>query len=56
MIEKMKQYTEKEFLIAALRVIALGEKDRIAGKGLLASDSRAQLAAARLSRQPSPKR
>ena len=43
----VKQHQEKETLIAALKVIALGEKDRLQGKGISATDSRAQLLAAR---------
>jgi hypothetical protein len=49
-IESVKQFQEKESLIAALKVIALGEKDRMQGKGISAAESRAQLAAARQSR------
>ena len=49
-IENVRQYQEKESLIAALKIIALGEKDRIQGKGISAADSRAQLLAARQSR------
>lgn len=52
-IESVQQFQEKEALIAALRVIALGEKDRLQGKGLSATESRAQLLAARQSRQSS---
>ena len=50
-IESVKQFQEKEDLIAALKIIALGEKDRLQGRGLSISESRAQLAAARKSRQ-----
>jgi PHD/YefM family antitoxin component YafN of YafNO toxin-antitoxin module len=50
-IESVKQYQEKEALIAALKIIALGEKDRLQGKGISAADSRAQLLAARQSRK-----
>ena len=50
-IESVKQYQEKESLIAALKVVALGEKDRVQGKGISAADSRAQLLAARQSRK-----
>ncbi len=50
-IESVKQYQEKESLIAALKVVALGEKDRVQGKGITAADSRAQLLAARQSRK-----
>lgn len=31
-IESAKQFQEKEALIAALKIIALGEKDRLQGK------------------------
>jgi hypothetical protein len=50
-IEAVKQYQEKQELIAALKIIALGEKDRLQGKGISAADSRAQLLAARQSRK-----
>jgi hypothetical protein len=50
-IEAVKQYQEKEALIAALKIIALGEKDRLQGKGISATDSRAQLLTARQSRK-----
>jgi hypothetical protein len=50
-IESVKQYQEKESLIAALKVVALGEKDRVQGNGISAADSRAQLLAARQSRK-----
>ena len=50
-IESVKQYQQKESLIAALKVVALGEKDRVQGKGISAADSRAQLLAARQSRK-----
>ncbi len=50
-IESVKQYQEKEALIAALRIMALGEKDRVQGKGIAAADSRAQLLAARQGRK-----
>ena len=50
-IEGVKQYQEKESLIAALKIMALGEKDRLQGKGISAGDSRAQLLAARQSRK-----
>jgi hypothetical protein len=46
-IESVKQYQEKEALIAALKIVALGENDRLKGKGISAADSRAQLLAAR---------
>jgi PHD/YefM family antitoxin component YafN of YafNO toxin-antitoxin module len=50
-IESVSRFEEKEALIAALRIIALGEKDRLQGKGISAADSRAQLLAARQSRK-----
>jgi PHD/YefM family antitoxin component YafN of YafNO toxin-antitoxin module len=50
-VESVKCFQEKETLIAALKIIALGEKDRLQGKGMSAAESRAQLAAARQSRK-----
>jgi hypothetical protein len=50
-IEGVKQYQEKEPLIADLKVIALGEKDRLQGLGLSVADSRAQLLAVRQNRK-----
>jgi PHD/YefM family antitoxin component YafN of YafNO toxin-antitoxin module len=50
-IESIKQFQEKQELIAALKIIALGEKDRLQGKGLNAEASRAQLLAARQRRK-----
>ena len=50
-IEGVKQYQEKEALIAALKIMALGEKDRVQGKGISAADSQAQLLAARQGRK-----
>ena len=50
-IESVKQFQEKESLIAALRVMSLGEKDRLQGKGFTVEESRAQLAAARQRRK-----
>ncbi len=50
-IESVKQYQEKQSLIAALKIVALGEKDRVQGKGISAADSRAQLLAARQTRK-----
>ena len=50
-IESVAQYQEKEVLIAALKVLALGEKDRLAGKGVSAREARARLAEARQSRK-----
>jgi len=45
-IESVKQFQEKEVLIAALKIIALGEKDRLQGQGISVADSRALLLAA----------
>ena len=50
-IEHVKQFQEKEALIAALKIIALGENDRQQGKGLSVEESRAQLKAARQRRK-----
>jgi hypothetical protein len=50
-IESVGKFQEKEALIAALKIIALGEKDRLQGKGISAADSRAQLLSARQSRK-----
>ena len=49
-IQAVQQFQEKESLIAALKIIALGDKDRIEGKGISVTDSRAQLKAARQNR------
>lgn len=50
-IESFKQFQEKVELIAALKIIALGERDRLQGKGLTVEESRMQLRAARQSRK-----
>lgn len=50
-IEGVKQFQEKQALIAALKIVALGEKDRLQDKGISAADSRAQLLVARQSRK-----
>ena len=50
-IEGVKEYQEKESLIAALKIMALGEKDRVQGKDISAAESRSQLLAARQSRK-----
>ena len=50
-IESVKSYQEKESLISALKLLALGEKDRLQGKGLSAAESRVQLLTARKSRK-----
>lgn len=50
-IEGIRQFREKEELIAALKMIALGEKDRLEEKGLTISQSRTQLLTARQHRK-----
>ncbi len=50
-IESFKQLQERESLIAALKILALGEKDRRQGKGISVAESRALLAAARQRRK-----
>jgi Antitoxin Phd_YefM, type II toxin-antitoxin system len=50
-IESVRQYQEKEALIAALKIMALGEKGRLQGKGVSVAESRTQLAAARRRRK-----
>jgi PHD/YefM family antitoxin component YafN of YafNO toxin-antitoxin module len=50
-IESVTSFQEKEALIAALKVMVLGEKDRMQGLGLTVAESRAQLAAARQQRK-----
>ena len=50
-IEGVKQFQQKEELIAALKVISLGEKDRLQARGISVKESRAQLLAARQRRK-----
>ena len=50
-IEGVKEYQEKESLIAALKIMALGEKDRVQGEGISVAESQAQLLVARQSRK-----
>ncbi len=50
-IESVQQFQEKEALTAALKIIALGEKDRLQNKGLTADEARAQLRDARQHRK-----
>lgn len=50
-IQSTRQFEEKESVIAALKIIALGEKDRLQGKGISAAESRSQLLVARQSRK-----
>ena len=49
-IESVQQYQDKQELIALLKVLAMGEKDRQAGQGLSVQESRAQLAQRRQAR------
>ena len=49
-IESVQRFQEKEDLIALLKLLSLGEKDRQAGQGLTVQESRAQLAQRRQSR------
>jgi hypothetical protein len=49
--ESVRRPQEIEALIAALKIIALGEKDRLQGKGISVADSRAQLLAIRQGRK-----
>ena len=49
-IESPQQYREKEELIALLKLLALGEKDRKADHGISVENSRAQLAQRRQQR------
>ena len=51
-IEGVQQYQDKEDLIALLKLLALGEKDRQAGLGLSVQEARAQLAQRRQAAQP----
>ena len=51
-IEGVKQYQDKEDLIALLKLLALGEKDRQAGLGLSVQEARAQLAERRQPAKP----
>ncbi|MEN9902662.1 MAG: hypothetical protein RL651_1326 [Pseudomonadota bacterium] len=50
-IQGIKEYQEKEALIAALKIVAMGEKHRQQGQGLSVEESRTQLLAARQSRK-----
>lgn len=50
-IESVSRFQEKEALIAALKIMALGEKDRLQGKAMSATEARHQLAAARQHRK-----
>lgn len=49
-IEGVQQYQDKQELIALLKLLALGEKDRLAGRGLSVEESRKQLAERRRQR------
>lgn len=50
-IESVRRFQEKEALIAALKLVALGENDRMQGQAIPAADVRAQLATARQRRK-----
>jgi len=50
-IESVRRFQEKEALIAALKLVALGENDRMQGKAIPVADVRAQLATARQRRK-----
>lgn len=50
-IESVRRFEEKEALIAALKLVALGENDRMQDKAIPAADVRAQLATARQRRK-----
>lgn len=43
-VEGIKQYQDKENLIAMLKLVAMGEKDRVAGQGKSVEQVRALLA------------
>lgn len=49
-IEGVQQYQDKQELIALLKLLALGEKDRQAGLGVSVEAARAQLAERRRAR------
>lgn len=51
-IEGVRQYQDKEDLIALLKLLALSEKDRQAGLGLSVQEARAQLAQRRQPAKP----
>ena len=42
-IDGVKQFQEKKELIAALKIIALGEKDRLQGKGFTVEEIQTEL-------------
>ena len=50
-IESVRRFEEKEALIAALKLVALGENDRMQDKAIPVADVRAQLATARQRRK-----
>ena len=50
-IDGVKQFQEKKELIAALKIIALGEKDRLQGKGFTVEEIQTELRAARQRRK-----
>ena len=46
-----QKYEGNESLIAALKIMDIGEKDRMQGNGISSADSRTELAAARQRRE-----
>lgn len=50
-IPNSKSVCDRPELVAALQLIALGERDRMQGKGISAAEARAQLLAARQNRK-----
>lgn len=50
-IESAQQLREMEELIAALKIVALSEKDRLQNKGIAVDECREQLRTARLHRK-----
>jgi hypothetical protein len=51
-VEGIHQYQDKENLIAMLKLVAMGEKDRLAGQGQNVEDVCALLAQKRTERNP----
>jgi predicted metal-dependent TIM-barrel fold hydrolase len=50
-VERAKQLQEMEELIAALKIVAVGEKDRLQNKGITVDECRQQLRTARQHRK-----
>jgi hypothetical protein len=51
-VEGIQQYQDKENLIAMLKVVAMGEKDRLDGQGQSVEEVRALLAQKRTEHKP----